>query len=617
MKSRIAAAVVAACALAACGGEDPPSPAPAAPSSASPSALPSAPVAPAGPDVTGGFVESAEPRGLRFRTQFLAGEQGILFKINLYDHGSGIAVADYDGDGDDDVYMLNQLGRNALFRNDGHGLFADVTDEAGVAVGNRICVMAVFGDADGDGDQDLYVTTTRGGNILFRNDGGRFTDVTKDAGLTLVAHSETPIFFDADLDGDLDLFVTNTAKWTSDAREPQGRYHPGPVTLFELAASPAEKHRFYRNDGGMRFVDVTQAAGLEGPGWGGDVAAFDVEGDGDLDLFVTNMFGQSILYRNDGKGAFEDATADVLGRTCWGAVGARVFDADGDGNLDLFVADMHSDMWSPIDLRKVKFDPAKKYDAAWGPMIELGLLDPAGAEEIRQKLRIPVGSVVHGSVLFRAEGGGRFREVSDASGVETWWPWGAATADFDADGDEDMYLPTGMGYPYAYYPAPFLRNDGTGKFADAAKAVGLEPLPGGEFQPMPIGGQLAARSQRAAVTADFDADGRPDLLVSLFNDRAHLFMNRMERKPWIAFRLKEKTARRDAVGAVVRLRAGGRTMVRQVQSSGGYLAQSSRTLHFGLGGAAEIDRCEVIWPGGKVHAIPAPRIGSVNEILED
>src|SRR5262245_33187018 len=162
-----------------------------------------------------GFREAALQSGIRFRMAFLPEEQGEKFKINLYDHGCGVVVADYDGDSYDDIYFLNQLGENALYRNRGDGSFVDVTRLAGVALGDRICVGAVCGDYDNDGDQDLYVTSTRGGNVLFENLGnGTFRDVTARAGLSLVAHSQTAAFLDYDNDGYLDLFVTNSASWT-------------------------------------------------------------------------------------------------------------------------------------------------------------------------------------------------------------------------------------------------------------------------------------------------------------------------------------------------------------------------------------------------------------------
>src|SRR5438128_8987308 len=166
-----------------------------------------------------GFREAAKASGITFRMAFLPAEQGEKFKINLYDHGCGVAVGDFDGDGFDDIYFCNQLGPNALYRNKGDGTFEDVTQRAGVALGDRICTGATFADYDNDGHQDLFVTSTRGGNVLFKNLGnGKFKDVTKEAGVSCIAHSQTAVFFDYDNDGFLDLFVTNTAQWTHDLR---------------------------------------------------------------------------------------------------------------------------------------------------------------------------------------------------------------------------------------------------------------------------------------------------------------------------------------------------------------------------------------------------------------
>src|SRR5262245_44735690 len=124
-----------------------------------PSALPSSP----------GFRECATEVGITWQMRFLPNEQGEKFKINLYDHGCGLAVGDFDGDGHDDIYFCNQLGPNALYRNKGDGTFDEVAEAAGVALGDRVCVGATFVDFDNDGRQDLFVTSTRGGNVLFRN----------------------------------------------------------------------------------------------------------------------------------------------------------------------------------------------------------------------------------------------------------------------------------------------------------------------------------------------------------------------------------------------------------------------------------------------------------------
>src|SRR5258708_2365994 len=145
-----------------------------------------------------GFRECATEVGILFKMAFWPGEQGEKFKINLYDHGCGVAVGDYDGDGFDDIYFVNQLGPNALYHNNRDGTFTDVTNEAGLALDDRICVAATWADYDNDGLPDLFVTSTRGRNVLFKNLGnGKFKDGTKEAGLSLVpAHSQTAVFFD-------------------------------------------------------------------------------------------------------------------------------------------------------------------------------------------------------------------------------------------------------------------------------------------------------------------------------------------------------------------------------------------------------------------------------------
>src|SRR5205823_2455986 len=213
---------------------------------------------PARPDKAG-FRDEARTAGIDFHMNFLPGEQGEKFKINLYDHGCGVAVGDFDGDGHDDVYLVNQLGPNKLYRNKGDGTFEDVTDKAGVGLGDRVCVAAAWGDYDNDGKLDLFVTSTRGGNVLFHNEGnGTFKDVTKQAGVSLVAHSQTAAFFDYDNDGLLDLFVTNTAGWTLDEYNKADHYYPGVPNFWKLAESPKEHNVLYHNNGDGTFTDVTK-----------------------------------------------------------------------------------------------------------------------------------------------------------------------------------------------------------------------------------------------------------------------------------------------------------------------------------------------------------------------
>jgi hypothetical protein len=217
------------------------------------------------PIVSGGFRNALPGSGIDFRAEEQEAEK---FKVNLYDHGSGVAVADYDGDGDDDVFFVKQFGENGLYRNLGGGRFENVTDRAGpLALADRVCVGAVFADYDNDGDQDLYITSTRGGNVLFENQGGgRYVDVTQRAGVGLIAHSQTPAFFDYDGDGYLDLFVTNSAQWTTDDYDPVWTYYPGSRLIWEhvFNVEDREYNVLFRNNHDGTFSDVTAEAGLAG-----------------------------------------------------------------------------------------------------------------------------------------------------------------------------------------------------------------------------------------------------------------------------------------------------------------------------------------------------------------
>ncbi|SRR5579871_5113 len=567
------------------------------------------------------FRECATEIGLNWQMHLLPDEQGRTFKINLYDHGSGVAVGDFDGDGFDDIYFVNELGPNALYRNKGDGTFEETTDAAGVAMGDRVCVGATFVDYDNDGNLDLYVTSTRGGNVLFRNLGhGKFKDVTKEAGLTHIGHSQTGVFFDYDNDGLLDLFLTNTAAWTSDFYDKDVHYWAGKENFGGVILSAKESNVLYRNNGDGTFTDVTAKAGLKGRGWAADAAVFDYNDDGQMDLFVTSMFGRCQLYRNDG-GYFTDATLDVLKRTPWGAIGTKVFDLNNDGRLDLFVVDMHSDMWMGLEyehnsLAYVQKSWNKKFPYLSGPA-EYATPLKLEAERWRiSKMGTKYEQLLFGNACYRNDGGGEFTEISDKAGLETFWPWGIADGDFDNDGRVDIFIPAGMGYPFYYWPNSLMMNQGDATFKDEADMLGIEPPARGCFLPDKISGRDAARSSRTAAVADFFGDGRLGIVVNNFNDQPYFFKNEGPRRNYVAFRLRGTKSNRDAIGAVVRLYQKGKIMTRQVQAGGGYLSQCSRTVHFGLGDNPEIDRVEITWPSGTQQRLDKVRVNARQDVSE-
>jgi len=567
-----------------------------------------------------GFRDIAAESGINFHMSFLPGEQGEFFKINLYDHGSGVAIGDFDGDGNDDIYFLNQLGANALYRNKGDGTFEDVTEQMRVGVPDRVCVSASFADYDNDGDQDLYVVSTRGGNILFRNDNTYFQDVTEESGLAHVGHSQIAIFFDYDRDSLLDLYVLQTAEWTTDVYDEQQKYYLGQGDLGGVARSPVESNILYKNQGNGTFVDVTESAKLASRGWSSDAAVFDYDDDGWLDVLVVCMFGPTQLYRNLQNGEFADVTQSVLGRTPFGGVGSKVFDYNNDGKLDLYVVDMHSDMWMGLDhlhqsRRQAILSQHKRFDYFFGPGVEDSERLQEREKQIEFEHHFSHSDVVFGNAFYKNLGEGHFEEISQQANLETFWPWGVADGDFDNDGFVDVFIPTGMGYPFYYWRNQLLMNKDGEKFVERTSELGIDPPKNGALLEQKINGRDCPRSSRSAVAADFDHDGRLEIVVNNFNDHPYLYASKLPINNYLTFQLRGTQSNRDAIGAVVRLFSENDVLTRQVPAAGGYLANNSRRLHFGLG-KRNIQKVEIVWPSGVRQTIVDPQLNHMLDIVE-
>ena len=195
------------------------------------------------------FTDRVAESGITFRSH-IVDDAGRTYKAVHYDHGAGIAVADVFGDGLLDIYFVDQLGQCQLWRNLGHGKFANITESAGVGMEGKVCAGASFADVDNDGLPDLFVTTVKFGNVLFHNlGGGKFKDVTKEAGLDYTGHSSGAVFFDFDNDGLLDLFLVNVGVYTTVPEEPgrflcgiAGRVPRAPASRTDGAQHPVQKH---------------------------------------------------------------------------------------------------------------------------------------------------------------------------------------------------------------------------------------------------------------------------------------------------------------------------------------------------------------------------------------
>ncbi len=566
------------------------------------------------------FADRVVQSGITFR-HHIVDDAGKTYKAAHYDHGTGLAVADVDGDGLLDIYFVSQAGGNQLWKNLGGGKFEDLTASSGVAVSGKVSVSASFADIDNDGDADLYVTTVRGGNMLFENDGhGRFKNISAAAGVGYVGHSSAAVFFDYNKDGRLDLFLVNVGRYTTNtiAGDPY-KYYVAFEDAFSGHLKPerAERSILYRNDGGNHFTDVTVNAGLVDLSWSGDASVVDVNDDGWPDLFLLNMLGDDQYYENVGGKRFVKKSRQIFPKTSWGSMGIKVFDFNNDGRFDIFITDMHSDMSDPIE-----------------PELE----------HVKSIMKWPVefrgdGSTsIWGNSFFMKDGPSKYREVSDAIGAENYCPWGLSVGDLNADGFDDAFIASGMNYPERYMINSMKLNDRGQKFVDAEFVVGVEPRTGGLLTPwfeLDASGRdknhpdakgatgrvtvWGARASRSSVIFDVDQDGDLDIVTSEFNATPMVLISNLTdrtRVHYLAVKLVGSASNRDGLGSIVKVTAGGVTYTKVYDGNSGYLSHSLYPLYFGLGGTDTIDSVEVTWPTGKKQIVSSPKINSQIEVKE-
>ena len=512
------------------------------------------------------FIESAAATGLTFT--HVNGATGQYYLSEQM--GAGVALFDYDNDGDLDVYLvqggplpatLNAPGPTSrLFRNDlergtdGRTTlrFTDVTERAGV--GLRAYGMGVaVGDYDNDGDLDLFVTTF-GPDTLYRNNGdGTFTDVTSQAAVSDPLWSASATFVDYDRDGDLDLFVANYVDFTVGGNKACTDPLGAPDYCGPRMYRPVPD-RLYRNEGSGRFTNVTEPAGIaKADGAGLGVVAGDYNGDGWLDLYVANDATPNQLWINRHDGTFADegllsgSALNAAGNP-EGSMGIASGDFDGDADEDLFVTNIAGETF----------------------------------------------------VLYKNDGRGNFEDVRVPAGLgaptAAYTGFGTDWFDYDNDGWLDLFVANGavnLIEAQRGQPSPFrmknqlFHNTGDGRFVDTTLAGGPA------FDRAEIG--------RAAAFGDLDNDGDTDLVYTTNGGPVRLLLNQSgTRHHWLQVRLDQGPGNRFAFGARVGVeRAGRPALWRRVRTDGSYLSASDVRTHFGLGASSAIDAVAVQWPDGQ------------------
>jgi hypothetical protein len=545
-----------------------------------------APTLPTGVEIN--FVDVTTTAGIDFR-HF----DGRVDAEYLMDStGPGAAWLDLDQDGMLDLFLVQgsacvppeppKSTTSRLYRNLGGGRFEDVTSSLGVGhfgFGQG----ATVGDIDNDGFPDLFVTCYGKPNVFYRNvsngtGGRRFEDITESAGLSTHPDwkdrpnwSTSAAFLDFDNDGKLDLFLCSyvridMAKYPKCHHESIKRDGACPPYRFE-----GTKCILYRNLGDGKFADATVQAGVDqGNAKALGVVAIDLNDDGLIDIFVANDGVPNFLFLNRGDGRFE-ARGPASGcavngqgnpQAYMGVVGA---DLDGDGLPDLFSTAYHRETNS----------------------------------------------------LFKNQGGGRFLDVTAGSGLgpASWnrLGFGACAVDVENDGHLDLVVTNGHvvahidleGDPTnTFRQTPLLfRNDGRGRFQDVTK------LAGAAMQKTYVG--------RGLALADYDNDGRPDLYLADSGGPSVLLHNESKStNNWIRLQLVGTKSNRDAIGAKVTVRAGGRVLVRFREGGGSYLSAHDPRLLIGIGSATQVDSIEVRWPSGTVERLGALDAGKSYRLVE-
>ena len=521
-------------------------------------------MAPSGRPFAVSLVDVAAQVGLRAR--FVNGGEAAKQYI-IEANGTGVAFLDFDNDGWDDVFLVNgsrlgggNVGGNYLFRND-HGKFVDMTKQAGMqrtGWGNGVCV----GDVDNNGFDDLFVTYW-GANVLYLNSGkGSFrAEVWKDQGEWSTGCS----FLDYDRDGRLDLVITRYVEFDP-AKTPQPgaaancMWKGAPVFCGPRGLPPGGL-TLYRGNGDGTFADVTAASGAAAAGrfFGFTVLATDWNHDGWTDIYVASDSSPSVMLRNNKDGTFSELgteTGVAFNEHGYeqGGMGLAAGDFDNDGRLDLIKTNFTGDYPN----------------------------------------------------LFHNLGAGIFEDVVMKAGLAVnpqYVAWGVGLVDFDNDGWLDVFQVNGHVFPELEKkpggepfknPRLLYRNLGGGRFEDVSAMAGP--------------GVTERASSRGAAFADFDNDGDVDVLIMNMHGAPSLLRNDMASgNGWLQIRLTGK-----AMGAVVTLEAGGRKQAQTVVSQTSFLSHNGRRLHFGLGKAKSVDGVAVAWPSGRVERFS---VEGINRIL--
>ena len=557
-------------------------------------------------------------------------------KVNYFKYmymyiGGGLAVADFDNDGLEDIFMVSNSNESKLYRNLGDLKFQDVTEISGISKRPGFDVGAAVADINNDGWLDIYIT--RGGwiddndtfaNMLFINNGIKkdpdgngfvtFTEQAKDYGLNDANRGVAATFFDYDRDGDLDLYLSNTPDFEDKSANV--------IDLEKVATDPRTlalkgSDKLYNNNGKGFFNDVSLSAGIKADiGFGLSPQVGDLNGDSWPDIYVCNDFRvPDFVYLNQQDGTFKESRNETIKHMSFNSMGADIGDINNDGDLDIMTLDMN-----PEDHVRAKTTMGMTSQYLFELMVNKNYHH----------------QYMH-NMLQLNNGNGTFSEISNMAGVaNTDWSWSCLFADYDLDGYNDVYVTNGVF-------RDVIDRDVNNEILQALRTRGRKPtdadfleftkkLPqqkltnyiyknNGDLTFKDVSTSWVKESpafSNGAAYADLDNDGDLELIVSNLNDKMTLLKNLSIEKGkgnFVKFKLRGSETNVWGIGATVKLYPqNGQILTRQLVTTRGFLSAVSQVLHFGLATDAKILRGEVIWSDGQVQDLGKIDVNSVMEV---
>lgn len=535
----------------------------------------------------------------------------VLYYFYYY-NGGGVATGDINNDGLPDIYFTaNSKAANKLYLNKGNFKFEDITATAAVAGSSDWCTGVTMADVNGDGWLDIYVSSVnniyqfKGHNELFiNNHNNTFTERSAEYGLNISAFGTQAAFFDYDHDGDLDCYLLNQSQ----------KPHENLVdTSNRKKFDPLAGDRLMRNDlntAAKKFTDVSAVAGIyqSSLGYGLGLAVADLNNDGWDDIYISNDFHENdYCYINNKNGSFTESGAERFNHYSRFSMGNDIADFNNDGQPDIITADM-----LPPDEKTLK-----TYGSGERPDIYKLIISGNGYQTQLSR-----------NNLHRNNGGAEsFSDIALMAGVSaTDWSWGPLFADFDNDGNKDLFISTGIvkrtvDMDYVRFVSDIRIQPGTDPRAQYDEA--LKKIPDGASHNVVFKGdgnggftdkssEWGTASQKGyhtgAAYADLDNDGDLDIVVNAVNASPLIYRNNNKTGNHISIRLKGDGQNTFGIGTKTWLFTGDEIQYQQVQATRGFQSSSETIIHFGFADSTVIDSILVVWPDQRYQIIKNQKI---------